>query len=758
MSDNPSKKKIKPKIFNYLVKFWLIVIGLFALVVLLFWGVANEWFGAMPSFEELENPRHNLASEVYSADGVILGTYYIENRSNVTYRDMSPNLINALVAIEDIRFEDHSGIDERALVRVFFGVLSGNNKGGGSTITQQLAKNLFPRGQLNKVQLVIRKFQEWVTAVKLETYYSKEEIIAMYLNTVSFGHNTFGIKSAAATFFDKTPDSLNIEESALMAAVLKAPTWYSPVRNPERSLNRRNLVLGQMEKYEFITREEFDSISQVPLGVSKFKMQDHKQGLATYFREYLRSQIKNWCSTHFKPDGSPYNLYKDGLRIYTTIDSRMQRYAEEAVYEHLANDLQPSFYKHWKGYTNAPFVFESEDVKEQIDKLMNQAVKRSERYRRLKRDGVEMDSIIKNFNTPTDMHIFKWDGPVDTVMTPMDSILYYKYFLQCGVMAMETHTGFVRAYVGGINYSYFQFDHVTQGKRQVGSTFKPFLYTLAMQEGEYSPCYKVPNISYSVELGDGTYWTPRNSSDDRVGEEVTLKWALANSNNWISAYLIKRFSPQSVANMAHQMGITSDIPAVPAIALGTPDLSLYEMVSAMNTFANKGVNVQPIFVTKIEDKNGNLLDRFIPEKKEAMDEITAYKMIELMKGVVESGTSIRLRYKYGFDNPVAGKTGTTQNQSDGWFMGITPDLTAGVWVGAEDRSVHFRSLTLGQGANMALPIWALFMRKVYNDPSLGISMGDFEKPLKDISVEFDCEKYEREQLGQIDEYSEDEEF
>ncbi len=330
MSDNPSKKKIKPKIFNYLVKFWLIVIGLFALVVLLFWGVANEWFGAMPSFEELENPRHNLASEVYSADGVILGTYYIENRSNVTYRDMSPNLINALVAIEDIRFEDHSGIDERALVRVFFGVLSGNNKGGGSTITQQLAKNLFPRGQLNKVQLVIRKFQEWVTAVKLETYYSKEEIIAMYLNTVSFGHNTFGIKSAAATFFDKTPDSLNIEESALMAAVLKAPTWYSPVRNPERSLNRRNLVLGQMEKYEFITREEFDSISQVPLGVSKFKMQDHKQGLATYFREYLRSQIKNWCSTHFKPDGSPYNLYKDGLRIYTTIDSRMQRYANSA--------------------------------------------------------------------------------------------------------------------------------------------------------------------------------------------------------------------------------------------------------------------------------------------------------------------------------------------------------------------------------------------------------------------------------------------
>jgi len=757
MPDSSSNKIKDNRIGKYLVRFWVIVFGIYLLGILFFFGVAAGWFGQMPSFEELENPRQNLASEIYSADGIMLGTYFIENRSNVSYRDISPDMINALIAIEDIRFEEHSGIDEKALARVFYGVVTGNFKGGGSTITQQLAKNLFPRGHMNKVQLVIRKFQEWVTAVKLEKYYSKEEIIAMYCNTVTFGHNTYGIKLAAATFFAKTPDSLNIEESALMAAVVNAPTWYSPIRNPERALHRRNLVLQKMEENDFISEQAYDSISLLPLGVSNFSIQDHRRGLATYFREYLRKELKNWCKTHYKADGTPYNLYKDGLKIHTTIDSRMQRYAEEAVREHLANDLQPSFFKHWKGYTNAPFVFDSKKPKQEIEKVMMQAVKRSERYRKLKSSGVAMDSIMESFHTPVDMRVFKWSGPVDTVMTPMDSIRYYKFFLQAGLMAMETHTGFVRAYVGGIDYGYFQFDHVTQGKRQVGSTFKPFLYTLAMQEPEYSPCYKVPNISYSVELGDGTFWTPRNSSDDRIGEEVTLKWALANSNNWISAYLISRFSPQSVVNMAHQMGITSDIPAVPAIALGTPDISLYEMVSAMNSFANRGVYVEPVFVTKIEDKNGNVLDRFVPEKREAMDEVTAYKMIELMKGVVESGTSIRLRYKYGFNNPIAGKTGTTQNQSDGWFMGITPELTTGIWVGAEDRSVHFRSIRLGQGANMALPIWALFMKKVYGDPSLGIGKGDFDKPLKDISIEFDCEEYDRRHSGGVDSYSDDKE-
>ncbi len=739
------KKVIKPKkkIFNYLVKFWMLFFAFIALVILFFYGVASGWFGEMPSFEELENPKSNLATEIYSSDGVILGTFFIENRSNITYRHISPNLINALMAIEDVRFNEHSGIDEKALGRVFYGVITGKSKGGGSTLTQQLAKNLFPRGRLTKPQLILRKFQEWVTAAKLEKYYSKEEIIAMYLNTVFFGHNAYGIKQASRTFFGKTPDSLNLQEAALMAGVVNAPTRYSPVLHPDNALKRRNLVLSQMERYGFISSQTADSVKQLPLGISKYHNLNHKQGLATYFREYLRGQMKKWCANHYKPDGTPYNLYKDGLKIYTTIDSRMQRYAEEAVREHIGGYLQPAFYKHWEGYTYAPFVFKGEDVDvaEQVKKLMLRSIRRSERYRKLKKAGVSMDSILRSFKKPAKMVLFSWNGPIDTVMTPYDSIRYNKFFLHAGLMSMETKTGFVRAYVGGIDYSFFQFDHVTQGKRQVGSTFKPFLYSLAMQEGEFTPCTRIPNISYSVELGDGTFWTPRNSDTKRVGEEVTLKWALANSNNWISAYLISRFSPQSVIQMARKMGVTSKIPAVPSIALGTPDLSLYEMVGAMNTFADRGVYIKPVFVTKIEDKNGNVIEEFVPEKTEAMDEVTAYKMLKLMEGVVESGTGIRLRYRYGYNNEIAGKTGTTQNQSDGWFMGITPKLTTGVWVGAEDRSVHFRSIRLGQGANMALPIWAIYMKKVYNDPSLGIKRSDtFSPPLKDISIEFDCEK------------------
>ncbi len=752
-----NQKSGKKKFFNYILKLWLLWFLLLALTVVFFYGVVTEWFGHMPTFEELENPKSNLASEVYSSNGKLLGTFFIENRSNISYRDISPNLINALVAIEDIRFEEHSGIDEKALLRVFYGVITRNQRGGGSTLTQQLAKNLFPRGRLSTPQLVLRKFQEWITALKLERYYSKEEIIAMYLNTVPFGHNSFGIKSASATFFDNTPDSLNLQEAALMAGVVNAPTRYSPISNPERSLQRRNLVLRQMQKYGYITQDVYDSVSSLPLGVSKYALKDHNQGLATYLREYLRGQLKEWCKSHYKPDGSPYNLYKDGLKIFTTIDSRMQQYAEEAVREHLSLDLQPAFYEHWKGYTNAPFDFDKEEVEESVERIMLQAIKRSERYRKLRNSGMSLDSILDNFNIPAEMRVFSWNGPIDTIMTPLDSILYHKYFLQAGLLSMESHTGYVRAMVGGIDYKYFQFDHVVQGKRQVGSTFKPFLYTLAMQEGEYTPCYKVSNIQYSVELDDHTFWAPRNSGKDRIGEEVTLKWALANSNNWISAYLIGRFSPQSVRQMARKMGVKSAIPAVPSIALGTPDLSLYEMVGGMNTFANKGVYVKPTFVTKIEDKNGNVLERFVPEKTEAMNEVTAYKMLKLLEGVVESGTGIRLRYKYGFNNPIAGKTGTTQNQSDGWFMGITPDLTSGVWVGAEDRSVHFRTITLGQGANMALPIWALYMKKVYEDPSLGISMGEFDKPLRDVMIEFDCEKYDRErQNGMLDQGEEDE--
>jgi penicillin-binding protein 1A len=486
-------------------------------------------------------------------------------------------------------------------------------------------------------------------------------------------------------------------------------------------------------------------VSQLPLGVENFGLQNHNTGEARYFREFLRDKMNQWCATHFKSDGNPYNLYKDGLKIFTTINSKMQRYAEEAVREHLANDLQPTFYKVWKGIPNAPFDLQGtpEQIQVQVQQLMDQAMRRSDRYRRMKEEGYSEDSIEKAFNTPVEMRVFSWKGDLDTTMTPMDSIRYYKYFLLAGLMSMETTTGFVRAYVGGIDFKYFKYDHVTQAKRQVGSAFKPFVYTLAMQEGEYSPCYKVPNIQYSVPW-DGKYWTPENADNEDVGKEVTLKWALATSNNWIAAWLIRQFSPQSVIQMARNMGVTSPIPAVPSIALGTADISLEEMTGAMNTFADKGVYIKPIFVTKIEDKNGDVLYQYKPRKNEAMSEITAYKMIKLLEGVVESGTGVRLGWKYGFRNPIAGKTGTSQHQSDGWFMGIVPKLTTGVWVGAEDRSVHFHTITLGQGANMALPIWALYMKKIYADPSLGISQkDDFQKPLKNIDVEFDCKKYDK---------------
>lgn len=695
----------------------------------------------MPTFEDLENPNTNLATEIISADGQLLGNYYIENRTNVSYEELSPYLINALIAIEDYRFYEHSGIDQKALFRVAIGLLTGTERGGGSTLTQQLAKNLFPRGEnLNTVQLVIRKLQEWVTATKLEYNYSKNEIISMYLNTVFFGHNSYGIKKAAETFFKKTPAELNIQEAALMAGVVNGPSRLSPVRNPDRALRRRNLVLQQMATYNFITQQECDSISLIPIDMSKYGMSDHNTGQATYFREFLRNFLTDWANTHTKANGEKYNIYKDGLRVYTTIDSRMQQYAEDAIREHLALYLQPAFYEHWKGIPNAPF--DLTDTTE-INHVMELSIKRSERYRVLNNAGMSFDSIMENFKKPVSMEVFSWDGPIDTVMSPLDSILYYKFFLQASLMSIETHTGHVKAYVGGNDHRFFQYDHVTQARRQVGSTFKPFLYSLAMQEGEYTPCTKVPNISYSIELPDGTFWEPKDSGKSKFGEEVTLKWALAQSNNRISTYLMKRFGPEAIIQMARRMGVTSPIPAVPSICLGVCDLSLYEMVGAMNTFANQGVYVKPLFVTKIEDKNGNVIESFSAEQSEALDEITAYKMIELMKGVVQSGTGVRLRYKYNLMNPIAGKTGTTQNHSDGWFMGITPDLTTGVWTGAEDRSVHFRTLQLGQGANMALPIWALYMQKIYADPQLHVSKGDFPKPLSDVSLDFDCDLYEQ---------------
>ena len=751
MNDNKKKKSSASRKSNAIRNLW-IVFGVFlVLIVLFFFCVAKGIFGTMPSFDELENPQTNLATEIISADGKVLGTYYVENRSNVRYAELSPYMPEALISIEDERFTEHSGIDEKALLRVAFGVATGRKKGGGSTITQQLAKNLFPRGEnLSTPKLVLRKFQEWITATKLEHNYSKEEILAMYLNTVAFGHNAYGIRSAAKTFFDKSPKEMNIEECALMAGVVNAPTRYSPVRNPERALGRRNLVLKKMAEKGFISQAECDSISQIPIDMSHFGVMDHNSGQATYFREFLRGWLSDWAKTTTRADGKPYNIYRDGLRIYTTIDSRMQQYAEDAVKEFMGKELQPMFYKHWKGQKNAPF---SNVTADEIDHILETSMKRTDRYRALKNAGMCMDSIKAEFNRPVPMTVFSWDGPIDTILSPMDSIRYYKWFLQASLISIESHTGHVKAYVGGLDFRFFKYDHVTQARRQVGSTFKPFLYSLAMQEGEYTPCTRIPNIQYNIQLEDGKFWSPGNSGS-HIGEEITLKYALAQSNNWISAYLMNQFGPNAVIGMARRMGVESPIDAVPAICLGVCDLKLIEMVGAMSTFANQGVYIKPMFVTKIEDKNGNVVQRFSPEESEAMSELTAYKMVELMKGVVQSGTGIRLRSLYKFTNPIAGKTGTTQKQSDGYFMGITPDLTTGVWVGAEDRSVHFRSTKLGQGSHTALPIWALDMRKVYNDKSLNISQGDFQKPnIPGVDLNFDCDRYDSEEsIEYIDEF------
>jgi penicillin-binding protein 1A len=732
---------------RYLKSFWIVYAVSCAFVLLLFFFTSFGLFGFMPTFEELENPKSNLASEIYSADQVLLGKYYIENRTISHYSELSPPIVNALIATEDARFSEHSGIDFRSMLRVILKNLIGGNRsaGGGSTITQQLAKNLFPR-QENPgfFSLVFRKLKEWLIAIKLERNYTKEEITAMYLNTVDFGSQSFGVKSAAKTYFNKIPAELNIEESALLVGMLQAPSRYNPVRNPERAIARREVVLNQMRKYKYITDNQYDSLRVLKINMSKYHLQDQNAGTATYFREYLRMYLAEWCANHKKPDGGTYNLYKDGLKIYTTINSKMQKYAEESMKDYLGKELQPEFYRHWKGIRNAPYDWNMKP--EDIKMLFEQSMKRSDRYIKLKAMGLSEEQIKKDFETPVHMMIFSWKGEHDTIMTPMDSIRYCKWFLQCGLMSMEPQTGYVRAYVGGVDYRYFKYDHVCMSKRQVGSSFKPFLYALAMQEGEFSPCTKVPNVPVSFDMPDGTKWTPKNAGkpeDEREGEMVTLKWALANSINYISAYLMKRYSPYAVVKIARKMGITSDIPPVYSICLGTPDLSVYEMTGAYSTFANKGVYTKPIFITRIEDKNGNVLETFTSKTEEAISEETAYLMIILMKGVVESGTGVSIRYKYNLSNPIAGKTGTTQNNSDGWFLGITPYLVTGVWVGCEDRSVHYRSTALGQGAHMALPIWAKYMTKVYADKTLGIKKDDFEKPAKKLSVEVDCDKYEK---------------
>lgn len=709
---------------------WLILLGPFAFLFLLVGLIATGVFGALPTFEELENPNSLLASEVYSSDMKTLGKYFRENRVNIHYKDLSPNIINALKATEDVRFEDHSGVDIRGLMRVLVKtVVLQQGAGGGSTITQQLAKNLFPRGEsLSKPGLIIRKIKEWIIAVKLERNYTKHEILAMYLNTVEFGNNAFGIRSACTTYFQKDTKDVSLEEAAMLIGLLQAPSLYNPVRNPQNAINRRNTVIGQLEKYNFITEQQSDSLQKIPIKLN-FQPDSHTSGLAQYFREVLKQDLMKWCKDHKKADGTPYNLYKDGLRIYTTIDTRMQAYAEDAVNTHMA-ELQKTFYDHWKG--RIPW----EDHPEIID----DAMKRSDRYRDMKAAGASESEIKKAFNKKVKMTVFSWKGERDTTMSPMDSIRYYKMFLRTGFMAMEPQTGYVRAWVGGNDYKYFQYDQVKDGKRQVGSTFKPFLYTLAMQEG-YSPCYEVPNVPVTIIDKAGVAWTPSNS-DGKYGGMLSLKEALANSVNCVSAYLMKQFGPEAVIQVARKMGISSPLDPYPSLALGTADVSVYEMVGAYSTFANKGVWTEPNYILRIEDKNGVVLQDFVPRKVEAISEETSYLMLNLMQGVTIFGTGARLRgSKYGFTNPIAGKTGTTQNQSDGWFMGITPELVAGCWVGCEDRSVHFRTTQLGQGANTALPVWGLFMKKVLADPDLNYSKGDFEKPEKPLGVELDCSKY-----------------
>lgn len=715
---------------------WLWIIALTPVLLLTGFILYLTVFADLPSLEELENPRSNLASEIISSDQKVIGKYYIENRTNVSFNQISPNVVNALIATEDARFYKHSGVDARALARAVSGALSGKeSSGGGSTITQQLAKMLFPRENLNKIELVLRKFKEWIIAVKLERNYTKNEIIAMYLNKFDFINNAVGIKSAARIYFDTTPDSLKMEQAAMLVGMAKNPSLFNPKRRPENALNRRNVVLNQMEKYHYITEAQCEKYKKIPLKI-KFTSEDQNEGIATYFREYLRDYMKKWCKEHKKPDGSNYNLYKDGLKVYTTINSKMQRYAEEAVQEWLT-ELQGKFFAHWKGKKTAPFYNMNE---EEVQKLMTKAMERSERYRILKERGLSDAEIKATFMKPVETKLFSWKGEFDTLITPWDSMRYCKYFLQTGFMSMEPSTGYIRAWVGGINYRNFKYDHVRQGKRQVGSTFKPFVYTLAMQE-QWSPCYQVPNIPVTFDLPEGGTWTPKNS-DAKYGGMMTLKKGLALSVNSITAYVMKQFGPQAVVDLARKLGIESPLEAVPSLCLGTADISVYEMVGANSTFANQGVWVEPTFITRIEDKNGNVLEDFMPRRVEAISKETAYLTLNLMKGVVDHGTGSRLRFRYGITAPIAGKTGTTQNNSDGWFMGITPDLVSGVWVGCEDRSAHFRSTDLGQGASMALPIWGLYMKKIYADKTLKVTQGDFEKPKGlDLKIELDCSKY-----------------
>ena len=747
-------KKVVTNFKKYLILFWGIISVVFLIIFLLFYTTSTGGFGALPTFEELENPQTNLATEVISTDGVTIGKYAKENRTPVKFNELPDNLINALVATEDERFYEHTGIDFKGLARAILKPGSG----GASTITQQLAKMLFTgKASRNIFKRIGQKMKEWVVATKLETQYTKQEIIAMYLNKYDFINQAVGIRSAARIYFGKEPKDLVIEESAMLVGMLKNASYFNPLRREQKVKQRRNVVLLQMTKNNFITEGEKVNLQQLDLNIN-YTPESHSDGYATYFRTHLQKMMRTWVRNNPKPNGEEYDIFSDGLKIYVTIDSRMQQYAEEAVSEHMAN-LQSYFFKEQKGNKTAPFY----DLdKKEIAISFERAKKRSERYRRLKKVGKSSKEIDKIFKIKTPMKVFSWKGDRDTIMSPLDSIKYYKHFLRSGLVSIEPQTGHIKAWVGGIDNKHFKYDAVAQQKRQVGSTFKPFVYATAINQLRMSPCDKLPNTPYTIpkgKYGIPEDWSPKNSNDE-YGGMLTLKDGLAGSVNTMSARLIDMVAPQNVARLAAAAGIKTKIQANPSIALGAVDLSLIEMVSAYSTFANKGLRVSPMIITRIEDKNGTVLKDFIPETQEVLSEESAFVILDLLKGVTDSGSGIRLRsvytsggkavtgFPYKFENPIAGKTGTTQNQSDGWFMGIVPNLATGVWTGGEDRATHFEGITKGQGATMSLPSWALFMKKCYDDKSLNISREDFEEP-ENLSININCKEKAEEGKNEI---------
>lgn len=728
---------------------WAVLVASVITVAGAFYAISEGWIGYMPPIEDLQNPISRYATQVYSADGKVMGTwnYNRENRVLVDYSKLPTSLVNALIATEDARFYEHSGIDFYALGRAVVkrGLFGRKSAGGGSTITQQLAKQLYSETAHSTIERLLQKPIEWVIAVKLERNYTKDEILTMYLNYFDFLHNAVGIKTAANTYFSKDPIDLTLCESATLVGLCKNPSYYNPVRNPERSRERRNVVLHQMQKEGYLTQEEYDRYSAEPLQL-KFHVADHKAGIAVYFRDFLRrymmakrpkrsdypswagvkfyqdslnweqDPLYGWCNKNVKRNGEPYNVYTDGLRVYTTIDSRMQHYAEQACYDHVVKYLQPAFNNENRKKPNAPFS--SSISRDQVQQILGRSIRQSERYRVLKEAGASEDEIQASFRTKTRMAIFTYHGEVDTTMTPIDSIRYYKSFLRCGFMSMCPQNGHVKAYVGGLDFMHFAYDMAMEGRRQVGSTIKPFLYSLAMSNG-FSPCDMAPNVQQTYMVG-GKPWTPRNSSYARYGDMVTLKWGLQQSNNWISAYLMSKLNPSAFVQLLHEYGIKNpEIHPSMSLCLGPCEISVGEMVSAYTAFVNHGIRAAQLFVTRIEDNEGNLIAQFQPRMNEVISEDSADKMIYMLKAVIDGGTGSRLRYKYNFTGDIAGKTGTTNKNSDAWFMGITPNLVSGCWVGGDDRDIHFDSMQYGQGAAMALPVWALYMQRVYADPELG---------------------------------------